>query len=163
MDWYISEKTEDEYLNHTAGIKAREDLEAIWKNHGMQEIHMVVGNDNREDGNLIQKLNRHINKKKYWKKQLACTKPGDVVYIQFPVRNHTIFLSSVLKQQIKNNVKIVLFVHDLEYMRHVKEDDISFKQKQRMKMEELSILEVASFVVVHNSKMKTLMHHRLKS
>ena len=56
-------KTEDEYLNHTAGIKAREDLEAIWKNHGMQEIHMVVGNDNREDGNLIQKLNRHINKK----------------------------------------------------------------------------------------------------
>jgi hypothetical protein len=162
MDWYISEKTEDEYLNHTAGIKAREDLEAIWKNHGMQEIHMVVGNDNREDGNLIQKLNRHINKKKYWKKQLACTKPGDVVYIQFPVRNHTIFLSSVLKQQIKNNVKIVLFVHDLEYMRHVKEDDISFKQKQRMKMEELSILEVASFVVVHNSKMKTLMHHRLK-
>ena len=93
---------------------------------------------------------------------MACTKPGDVVYIQFPVRNHTIFLSSVLKQQIKNNVKIVLFVHDLEYMRHVKEDDISFKQKQRMKMEELSILEVASFVVVHNSKMKTLMHHRLK-
>lgn len=31
MDWYISEKTEDEYLNHTAGIKAREDLETIWK------------------------------------------------------------------------------------------------------------------------------------
>ena len=30
MDWYICEKTEDEYLNRTAGIKAREDLDVIF-------------------------------------------------------------------------------------------------------------------------------------
>lgn len=162
MDWYISEKTEDEYLNHTAGVKAREDLETIWSEHGMKEIRMVVGEDNCEDGTIIQKLVRHEKKKKYWEKKLACTKPGDVVYVQFPVRNHTIFMSSVVRKQIRKNVKVVLFVHDLEYMRHVKELDIPFKQKQRMKLEELSILEAASFVVVHNSKMKRIMHDRLK-
>lgn len=68
MDWYISEKTEDEYLNHTAGVKAREDLETIWSEHGMKEIRMVVGEDNCEDGTIIQKLVRHEKRKNIGKK-----------------------------------------------------------------------------------------------
>ena len=45
MDWYICEKTEDEYLNRTAGIKAREDLDVIFKQCGMKMINLVVGED----------------------------------------------------------------------------------------------------------------------
>ena len=47
MDWYICEKTEDEYLNRTAGIKAREDLDVIFKQCGMKMINLVVGEDTR--------------------------------------------------------------------------------------------------------------------
>ena len=54
---------------------------------------MVVGNDNREDGNLIQKLNRHINKEKnIGRKQIGnVTKTRGRCIYTIPVRNHTIF------------------------------------------------------------------------
>ena len=158
MNWYICEKTEDEYLNHTAGVKAREDLDYIWEDMGMQAIRMVVGADNQAQGNAVQKLARHVRKKRYWKNQLACVKPQDAIYIQFPVRNHTIFLASVLRRLVKKGTKVVLFVHDLEAMRHIKETNISYKKKKRMELEEISAIKAASYVVVHNQKMKQLMH-----
>lgn len=55
MDWYICEKTEDEYLNRTAGIKAREDLDVIFKQCGMKMINLVVGEDTRTDAGIIRK------------------------------------------------------------------------------------------------------------
>lgn len=98
MDWYICEKTEDEYLNRTAGIKAREDLDVIFKQCGMKMINLVVGEDTRTDAGIIRKIKGHIATKKYWEEKLACVHEGDTIYIQFPVRNHTVFLASVLKK-----------------------------------------------------------------
>ena len=69
----------------------------------------------------------HIATKKYWEEKLACVHEGDTIYIQFPVRNHTVFLASVLKKLVQKNIRVVLFIHDLEYMRHIKNKSIPFK------------------------------------
>ena len=114
MDWYICEKTEDEYLNRTAGIKAREDLDVIFKQCGMKMINLVVGEDTRTRAGVISKIMGHIATKKYWEEKLACVHEGDTIYIQFPVRNHTVFLASVLKKLVQKNIRVVLFIHDFE-------------------------------------------------
>lgn len=131
MDWYICEKTEDEYLNRTAGIKAREDLDVIFKQCGMKMINLVVGEDTRTRAGVISKIMGHIATKKYWEEKLACVHEGDTIYIQFPVRNHTVFLASVLKKLVQKNIRVVLFIHDLEYMRHIKNKSIPFKKKKK--------------------------------
>lgn len=161
MDWYICEKTEDEYLNRTAGIKAREDLDVIFKQCGMKMINLVVGEDTRTRAGVISKIMGHIAKKKYWEEKLACVHEGDTIYIQFPVRNHTVFLASVLKKLVQKNIRVVLFIHDLEYMRHIKNKSIPFKKKKRMELEEVSVLKNATNIVVHNHQMKKLMHEAL--
>ena len=161
MDWYICEKTEDEYLNRTAGIKAREDLDVIFKQCGMKMINLVVGEDTRTRAGVISKIMGHIATKKYWEKKLACVHEGDTIYIQFPVRNHTVFLASVLKKLVQKNIRVVLFIHDLEYMRHIKNKSIPFKKKKRMELEEVSVLKNATNIVVHNHQMKKLMHEAL--
>ena len=161
MDWYICEKTEDEYLNRTAGIKAREDLDVIFKQCGMKMINLVVGEDTRTDAGIIRKIKGHIATKKYWEEKLACVHEGDTIYIQFPVRNHTVFLASVLKKLVQKNIRVVLFIHDLVYMCHIKNKLILFKKKKRMELEEVSVLKNATNIVVHNHQMKKLMHEAL--
>ena len=161
MDWYICEKTEDEYLNRTAGIKAREDLDVIFKQCGMKMINLVVGEGTRTRARVISKIMGHIATKKYWEEKLACVHEGDTIYIQFPVRNHTVFLASVLKKLVQKNIRVVLFIHDLEYMRHIKNKSIPFKKKKRMELEEVSVLKNATNIVVHNHQMKKLMHEAL--
>ena len=61
MDWYICEKTEDEYLNRTAGIKAREDLDVIFKQCGMKMINLVVGKQNNGAHSYKKILGRKIS------------------------------------------------------------------------------------------------------
>lgn len=73
MDWYICEKTEDEYLNRTAGIKAREDLDVIFKQCGMKMINLVVGEDTRTRAGVISKIMGHIATKNIGKKISLCT------------------------------------------------------------------------------------------
>ena len=71
MDWYICEKTEDEYLNRTAGIKAREDLDVIFKQCGMKMINLVVGEDTRT--RYKQNNGAHSYKKILGRKISLCT------------------------------------------------------------------------------------------
>ena len=72
--WYICEKTEDEYLNRTAGIKAREDLDVIFKQCGMKMINLVVGEDSRTRAGVISKIMGHIATKKYLGRKISlCT------------------------------------------------------------------------------------------
>lgn len=156
MNWYICEKMKDEYLNHTAGIKARDDLDVIFDRNGMKPIILYVDNESREKGNAIKKFLSHIALKNYWLRKLENVKSEDTVFLQFPVRNHSIFLSQVVKKLSKRNIKTVLFIHDLEYMRHMQNKDSSIKRKQRIRLEEVSVIKSASYIVVHNSKMKTI-------
>ena len=103
MDWYICEKTED--------------LDVIFKQCGMKMINLVVGEDTRTRAGVISKIMGHIATKKYWEEKLACVHEGDTIYIQFPVRNHTVFLASVLKKLVsvlKNATNIVVHNHQMK-------------------------------------------------
>ena len=161
MKWTICEKTEDEYLKHTAGIKARDDLENIMIENGIKPIFMSSSGNRRNQLCIIQKFFYHIKLAKNWKNKLKQVKPEDTIFIQFPIRNHSIFLSRVIKGLSARNVKTVLFLHDLEYMRHLKSKKISILRKTRIKLEELSLLRSSTKIVVHNSKMKQIMNRNL--
>ena len=112
MDWYICEKTEDEYLNRTAGIKAREDLDVIFKQCGMKMINLVVGEDTRTRAGVISKIMGHIATKKYWEEKLACVHEGDTIYIQ----PRTFLFSSIVFLQSYPKMNGIRLSYELYHM-----------------------------------------------
>lgn len=154
MNYFIQELQTESGVQRTAGIKARDDVDAIFSDLNIAKICIASQEEQRKNGNVLQKLYGHVFVLKTWKKQLKCLHRGDRLFIQFPVIGHSVFLSGLLQKYVKNGVEIILLIHDLELLRWAKRKDITVLKKIRLNIEEKSILNCCSKIIVHNVKMK---------
>ena len=154
MKYYIHEAQLNSEDQKMAAVKARDDVEAILKEEGMQELDIVFKLGDRENGSMSQKLKGHRDAYRLWMEELKKLKSGDTLYIQFPVLCHTLFFAKLVKALEKRGVKVVAIIHDLEILRWSRLSNHSFKFKIRTELEEKSVLKACSKIIVHNSKMK---------
>ncbi len=154
MEFYIRETQKNGEISRTAGIKARDDIERILSNNNIRALNIPSNENQRNQTNIIKKIAWHFRIKKVWEQRLHNLSKNDTLYIQFPIIEHTIFQAVIFKNLIKRGVKIILFIHDLEILRVNKREDISLVKKIRLWLEEKSILNYCSKIIVHNSKME---------
>lgn len=154
MNYYICERTESEKLQKTAGVKARDDMDAIFQEMKMQPIEIICDGEARKTAGAVKKLQWHKKIANIWEDALKNLKSGDHIYIQFPVVEHSIHLAKVLKKLEKKEIKSTLIIHDLELLRVAKRTDTSRLKKMRLKMEEQDMLLYCSRIIAHNPKMK---------
>lgn len=161
MNYYVKEVYEDESLQKTAGVKARDDAETILDRIGFERIAMESRNENRKNGNTIQKFLWHFKIVKIWLKSTDKLKAGDALFVQIPVMEHSIVLDKAFKRLRKRGVKVILLIHDLESLRFSKRKEIDFKTRIRLKFED-NILASADHIIVHNPKMKRIVASKLR-
>ena len=63
-------------------------------------------------------------------------------------------MENVIKKLTKKGVNVILFIHDLQYIRFATNKDFPLKRKIRLKMEEISCLKAANKIIAHNAQMR---------
>lgn len=160
MNWLVVERNTVADAYHTAGVKARDDAEKILIDAGCKELIIEISDD-RDNAGKLDKLLVHFKLLKEWNKTFSPVQKGDVVYIQFPVVNHTLVLDRAIKKLVDNGVKVVALIHDLEVLRLSLSDSFSKVQKWRLKREEVSVMNLFSKIIVHNESMLEYMNQAL--
>lgn len=156
MNNYISEMQVDISQARIAGSKARDDVEKILDERGIIPIQIAVVQENRrKQKGVIKKLSIHQRVYEEWQEKTKHLSKGDVLFIQFPCVEHTLFLKYVLRNLKKRGVKTVLVIHDLEILRISKEKNTKLKKKIRLNIEEYSCLKEAGTIISHNPNMTT--------
>ena len=155
MNYFIQEvKIErGEKFKKTAWGKAREDVDSILASMGMTPIEVVNHEKERNQTSFVNKLKWHYIISQNWEKELTSLKSDDVLFIQFPILEHSLLLYRVIRTIKERGVKIVLIVHDLETIRFSLLKTQSKIANLRVNFEEVKILREASKVILHNSKM----------
>lgn len=154
MVWVAIEKQQDKELKKHAGGKAREDVDRILLEKGLKELAIVAPQEERWNASLLRKMLYHITISKLWKNAVSQLSDNDKLVLQFPIVNHSLFFSGVIKYARKRGIKTYAFIHDLEIIRLSNAEEISIGAKWRMKLEEINELELFDGIVVHNAKMK---------
>ena len=132
MKYFIVEKLSK--LEKTAWSKARNDVEEILVSEGYQPLEIFSNLDNRSNMSTIKKIRAHFCMKKIWEEKLSVLKSGDSVFFQFPVVHNSIFLHHILKKLKSKGIKIIALIHDMESIRLISEEKLSFLQKLRIKI-----------------------------
>lgn len=96
MNYYIEEIQTSEGVQKTAGVKARDDADCIFKECGLEEL-LVENSSKGRGGNFVIRLISHATVNAAWKRTLEKLNSGDKVFVQFPCIEHSIFLSNTLK------------------------------------------------------------------
>lgn len=143
MQYYLDEQQNGECFH--AGNKAREDIIAILRKNNYQKISIKI--DFKISKFYI------INQYKMMKsliRGLEKLKTDDQLLIQLPLYEyHTIFIAYIYKKIKKKKVKLIGFIHDLDYVR-TKSNSLS---KIRLYFEEKKTLKYFDKLIVHNNKM----------
>lgn len=159
MKYFVTEVLEEDMKKgwyRNAGSKAREDVRNIFLSEFMKEISIVTKETERVNYSLIGRMKLHWSVMKKWEKALAQLGKNDLLYIQYPIVEHTIFEKKICKLLLKRGAKVVLFIHDLEILRESKKNR-KIATKIRLHLEELSMLKSCSYVIAHNEKMKNVL------
>ena len=116
MFYQIIEKT---YSNakFNAGSKARDDAVRILDGLGFAAAEMTPHDERRADAGRIGKLLGHIMAAREWKKALRSMGSGDVVLIQLPLINHSVYIEKAFASAKKRGLRVIGLVHDLEELR----------------------------------------------
>ena len=115
MKYFSKEIQKDGYIYKTAGVKARDDVDAILRDAGFKELLIpTVGDEDRKEAGKVKKLMAHFRIRNVWNKETKHMGKGDILVIQYPTIEHSIFLTSVLRDLRKRGVKIYFLIHDLE-------------------------------------------------
>ena len=161
MNWVVIEEQQDKESIKHAGGKAREDLNSILLSMGLQELRIVGPKKNRAAATPLSRAAYHIQFADIWSKALRKVKDGDTIIMQFPVINDTILLSRIIRSIKKKNVKVCVFIHDLETIRMANDTNLSPLARWRLKREELDGLRQFDRIIVHNQFMKDFLHSEL--
>lgn len=156
MDYYLKEVLEEErekQNSKNAGGKARADIVEFFDRSGAAPCEVFVDITARSKTTGMQKLAWHQRAVDSLKKSTARLHSGDILYIQFPVICHSIFLGRFFRQLARKNIRTALIVHDLESIRKAK-TALPAKMKLRFRAEELQGLRSCSGIIVHNDVMK---------
>lgn len=149
MKYYIDETlTIGEKMN--AGNKARNDVQDTIVKTGFEKLHLSTNHENKKS--KIDKLLKHMKLYKEWSVFLKDTKAGDIIFLQVPAINHTIFLFKVLKKIRKRGVKVAAIVHDLDCLRY--STGRGKLETVRIKYEDNGLLSNVDYVIAHNDIMK---------
>lgn len=151
MKYYIKEMQIKENAPMTAGVKARDDVSDILDKMG---FHPIIVNSPLQNRQMIHHIKGHWEMKEAWDKSLDGCGKGDILVIQFPAVNHTVFLYRVIKKIKSRGAKICLLIHDLDMLRIAKLKNIKLKKRIGIIVEEKSLLNISDYIVVHNRKMK---------
>lgn len=154
MKYYTKEIWNEEGYQRTAGIKARDDVDAILEQNGFKALEICVPQEDRESQNLLQKLQYHRKLSRIWDECLSCAGSSDVIVIQFPIINHSVLLSGCIAKVRKRGARIILLIHDLEILRAAMRGSTSAKEKFRLRLEEESLLKNCDGIITHNRHMK---------
>ena len=150
MRYYVTEREFDEYDSVTARGKARDDAETIVKELGYMPI--VIDVPDRSSFSIPRKIWWQIRIVPVWVRNLKQVTKGDELFIQFPFREHSVFLPLVLRKSRKKGVRIVMLVHDFELFRALKDSGKTIFDKVKNYFDAKS-LKYASKVILHNDKM----------
>lgn len=153
MKYYIKETLSD---GLTAGFKARDDIDSILETLDYKPI--AVNTKGCNQGSSIKKIFIHFKTKSTWNKALAPLKRDDLLFVQYPINNRTIFMFLLLKKIIKKGVKVIIIIHDLETRRLLLNKKTSLKHRITSLFEEKSILKNSNVLIVHNHKMKKYLY-----
>lgn len=155
MNYFIKEYQNGEAK--TAGVKARDDIEILLLQKGFQPLEIEYNNRARINVKGVAKLTSHLAVCRIWKDGMKNLQQGDVLFVQFPVAAHSVFLSREFSSLKKRGVQIVLLIHDLDMLRQAKSQNSSLANKIRINLEERQILKLSDKIIVHNDKMMDYM------
>ena len=162
MTWTIvEEQIGNESIKRNAGSKAREDLYKTFIECGMSELSLVCPQIERRKAGIIGKILYHWKTAVIWKKAFSKIGRGDVVVIQFPTINHSLFLDRIFRKAKENEITIIAFIHDLEILRMSNAKEYSILRRWRMRREELDELKLFDKIVAHNESMKKVLVEEL--
>lgn len=158
MKYYICERKFEDYNTKTAGVKARDDVEAILEQEGFKAVNVWPELGDRTAMSVTDKLKMHKKMGDIWKEKLSFLKKDDVLFVQMPVVNNSFMLGAVLKKLRKKGVLVISLIHDLELLRMSSVKNIPLKQKLRMQFEEKSMLAQSDVIIAHNKEMIKYLH-----
>ena len=154
MKYYTKEIWNEEGYQRTAGIKARDDVDAILEQNGFRALKICIPAEDRSRQNPAQKALYHLKLSRIWSECLRPAGKGDVIVIQFPIVNHSVLLAGCVGKARKRGAAVYLLIHDLEILRAAMRGSTSAKEKMRLRLEEESLLKNCDGIIVHNSSMK---------
>ncbi len=143
MRYYIHEFTNRSNNKISIG-KAREDVNAILCSIGFHPIKIPV----RKHGG-IYKILRQFLAVRDWNRELRRLKSGDILLIQYPPIENTLFLRSVLHKKKQNGLKIILLVHDV-WIVHKNQ---TWRRRIFASLE-YKVFNNSNYIIVHNRFMK---------
>ena len=152
MRYYFTENGIFGEKKKTAWSKAREDINNILKSSDFDEL--LLDTSKISSNGMLSKFGRHWNIKNTINKLFNTIKKDDIVVIQLPLINNTIFFANCLKHIKHRGAKIISVIHDLETLRIALLDDVSYITKVRTRIEERSVLKISDSIIVHNKIMK---------
>ncbi|MFT8458977.1 MAG: galactofuranosyltransferase [Liquorilactobacillus ghanensis] len=141
----------------SAASKARLDIENIFLREQFEPIKIEIIPRKGNMNYISTSLKNHFQVMLLWRTAVHNIERGDRLFIQFPLQQHSIFLDFVLKKLIRRGVEIITVIHDLESIRVIKRDDISFFKSYILKKEEFFFLKWSSKLIVHNDAMKSFL------
>ncbi len=155
MNYFIDEPDISDFSDcrkANAGGKAREDIANILEQEGFTRITIPVDGAQRHDTRGLVKLASQIGPRKRWEKALKQLERGDNLVVQFPPRDHSIFLRFLFDDLDRRGVRLTLLIHDLELLRlHSLAGVLG---RKRIEMEELSLLSRSHRIIAHNKRME---------
>lgn len=84
MNYYVVETDKHKLIQKTAGVKARQDVETIFKWNNLKKIEIPCLIEGRENKTRLGKIKAHYDVYMLWKNALKKIKKNDWIYIQFP-------------------------------------------------------------------------------
>lgn len=153
MKYLIVEGEVTEVQKYNAFGKARGDACKILEEQGFKCLNIPTKNGvqtkkTRKPLQYIQYFKNYI----IWKKSLEALKKDDLILIQYPVINNSLFFTKLLKKHSKR-INIVILIHDLDSIRFRVCKTKSMLNKARVYHEDKSIGKYSRFVISHNTSM----------
>ena len=143
-----------------ASEKARDDITRILTQSGsdiaFRELNIHFDTGRWMDHPAIVQIGEHLRAKREWEKKTRDLTRGDVLLIQFPAVNHSLFLYRVLKSLKKRGVFLIAVLHDVEAIRGSKRRNKSLKNRMRKYYEEVLCLKYFDRLIVHNDRMRKM-------
>lgn len=149
--WYVLETEHPEENRFTAGVKARDDANSIMDKEGFSAIN--VKRTDSSDDSFIRKIRCHIKARDSLESCISHLMPGDWLFLQIPLENHSIFIPALFDKIKKKGIKTIGLVHDVERFRMT----LSGSEKRginriRIKYEDNLIYKM-DWLIAHNDRM----------
>ena len=157
MKYYVYEKTPETDEFNTL-LKCRLDIRTSLDTMGYMPIHIPSEDFTDKEGELYlaKRARQGISTAKnfkLWIDRLRCVKSGDIVLIQYPPLNWTLFMNVLLWLKMKG-VYLIAIIHDLDSYRDSDEGKLI---KNWYQFEDTHSLSFFNQLIVQNTRMKKLL------